>query len=140
VAWAFAIASYEIMTHRKRARRRREVHDDTALERMADDGVSREAWLEAAYCPFFSYRVIAEDGSIVWRTSSDAGAEAQAILDEFHDLPEHCADGSDGHFERLAERGVLITSTAPKKFVIQGHDTASAPRLLHGRKKSSCGC
>ena len=45
VSWAFGIASYEIMTHRKRARRRREVHDDAALETMADDGVSQEALL-----------------------------------------------------------------------------------------------
>jgi RNA polymerase sigma-70 factor, ECF subfamily len=31
LSWAFGIASYEIMTHRKRRLRRREVHDETAL-------------------------------------------------------------------------------------------------------------
>ena len=94
---------------------------------------------EAACCPFFSYRVVEEGGSIVWRTSSDAGAEAQAMLDEFHDLPEHCSDGLDGYLERLAQRGVAITSPAPRKFAIQRSDTPGAHRLLTV-KKSSCGC
>ena len=35
VSWAFGIASYEVMTHRKRAARRREI-DDAAIERIAD--------------------------------------------------------------------------------------------------------
>lgn len=36
VSWAFKIASYEVMTHRKRAARRREIGDDAAIERLAD--------------------------------------------------------------------------------------------------------
>src|SRR5215475_10928006 len=31
LSWAFGIASYEIMTHRKRAQRRREVSDESSL-------------------------------------------------------------------------------------------------------------
>jgi RNA polymerase sigma-70 factor, ECF subfamily len=45
LSWAFGIASYEIMTHRKRAQRRREVRDDAALERMADGRTSQDAEL-----------------------------------------------------------------------------------------------
>ncbi|HWO07993.1 MAG TPA: sigma-70 family RNA polymerase sigma factor, partial [Polyangiaceae bacterium] len=45
LSWAFGIASYEIMTHRKRTGRRREVHAQVALDRMAHDAVSQEAAL-----------------------------------------------------------------------------------------------
>jgi RNA polymerase sigma-70 factor (ECF subfamily) len=46
LSWAFGIGSYEILTHRKRVRRRREVHDETMLEREADDAASPEMVLE----------------------------------------------------------------------------------------------
>jgi RNA polymerase sigma-70 factor (ECF subfamily) len=42
LSWAFGIASYEIMTLRKRSQRRREVHDDTALAEKTDHGASQE--------------------------------------------------------------------------------------------------
>jgi RNA polymerase sigma-70 factor (ECF subfamily) len=42
LSWAFGIASYEIMTHRKRALRRREVHDETVLAAETDQGASQE--------------------------------------------------------------------------------------------------
>ena len=42
VSWAFGIASYQIMTHRKRTQRRREVHDETALATETDRGASQE--------------------------------------------------------------------------------------------------
>jgi RNA polymerase sigma-70 factor, ECF subfamily len=46
LSWAFGIGSFEILTHRKRARRRREVHDETALEREAHDEASHDLVLE----------------------------------------------------------------------------------------------
>lgn len=48
VSWAFGIASYEILTHRKRMKRRREVHDETALGGQVDRAASQEAALEEA--------------------------------------------------------------------------------------------
>jgi RNA polymerase sigma-70 factor (ECF subfamily) len=46
LTWAFAIGSYEILTHRKRARRRREVNDENALEREAHEAPSHDMVLE----------------------------------------------------------------------------------------------
>jgi RNA polymerase sigma-70 factor (ECF subfamily) len=42
LSWAFAIASYEIMTHRRRRQRRREDLDASDLQRRADPGASQE--------------------------------------------------------------------------------------------------
>jgi len=42
LSWAFGIASYELMTQRKRTQRRREVHDETALATEAAHGASQE--------------------------------------------------------------------------------------------------
>lgn len=42
VSWAFGIASYEIMTHRRRVQRRREVHDETSLGAQVDGAASQE--------------------------------------------------------------------------------------------------
>jgi hypothetical protein len=95
---------------------------------------------EAACCPFFSYRVTVEGDRIIWHTSSAAGAEAQAMLDELHALPDHCAEGLDEYFERLAQRGVFITSPAPGRFRIQDRGADGQQRLLRGKEKSSCGC
>lgn len=95
---------------------------------------------EAACCPFFSYRVTVEGDRIIWHTSSEAGSEAQAMLDEFHALPEHCAEGLDGYFERLAQRGVSITSPAPGRFKLQDCGANGQQQLLRGKEKSGCGC
>ena len=46
LSWVFAIGTYEVLTHRKRARRRHEVHDETALERKADDADLQDMVLE----------------------------------------------------------------------------------------------
>jgi RNA polymerase sigma-70 factor (ECF subfamily) len=46
LSWAFGIGSYEILTHRKRARRRREVHDETALAHEVDEAAGADAVLE----------------------------------------------------------------------------------------------
>jgi RNA polymerase sigma-70 factor, ECF subfamily len=46
LSWAFGIGTYEILTHRKRARRRREVHDENALEREAHNAASHDIVLE----------------------------------------------------------------------------------------------
>jgi RNA polymerase sigma-70 factor (ECF subfamily) len=42
LSWAFGIASYEIMTHRRRRQRRREVHGAPEVVLRADPGVSQE--------------------------------------------------------------------------------------------------
>jgi RNA polymerase sigma-70 factor (ECF subfamily) len=46
LSWAFKIGSYEILTHRKRVRRRREVHDEQTLEREPHDAASQDLLLE----------------------------------------------------------------------------------------------
>jgi RNA polymerase sigma-70 factor (ECF subfamily) len=42
LSWAFGIASFEVMTHRRRQSRRREVQDDSWLSAKADGGASQE--------------------------------------------------------------------------------------------------
>jgi hypothetical protein len=61
---------------------------------------------ESACCPFLSYEVAVAAEGVVWRTSSQAGPDAQAILDEFHGLPEQTPDGLPGMLQRLRGRGV----------------------------------
>jgi RNA polymerase sigma-70 factor (ECF subfamily) len=47
LSWAFGIASYEVMTWRRRAQRRREARDDDALEAERDGAASQEELLLA---------------------------------------------------------------------------------------------
>lgn len=47
LAWAFGIASYEIMSHRRRVQRRREVASDVYAATCADDSASQEEQLIA---------------------------------------------------------------------------------------------
>jgi RNA polymerase sigma-70 factor, ECF subfamily len=47
LSWAFGIASYEIMTHRRRAQRRREVYDETSFATSIDSAATPEAQLLA---------------------------------------------------------------------------------------------
>ena len=42
LSWAFGIASYEVMTHRRQVQRRREVQADDALPQMPDPADSQE--------------------------------------------------------------------------------------------------
>jgi RNA polymerase sigma-70 factor, ECF subfamily len=42
LAWTFGIASHEILTHRRRLQRRREVHDDSSFAAKADETASQE--------------------------------------------------------------------------------------------------
>jgi len=42
LSWAFGIASHEVLTHRRRLQRRREVHDESSLAAKADEAVSQE--------------------------------------------------------------------------------------------------
>jgi RNA polymerase sigma-70 factor, ECF subfamily len=48
LSWAFGIASYEIMTHRRRLGRRREILDDGSLTAQIDSSASQEEQLMAA--------------------------------------------------------------------------------------------
>ncbi|MEY2935430.1 MAG: hypothetical protein RL033_6179 [Pseudomonadota bacterium] len=45
LSWAFGIASYEVLTHRKRVLRRCEVHDEAAFEREDEDTALPDAAL-----------------------------------------------------------------------------------------------
>jgi RNA polymerase sigma-70 factor (ECF subfamily) len=42
LSWAFGIASHEILTHRRKLQRRREVHDVASLASLADQTASQE--------------------------------------------------------------------------------------------------
>lgn len=42
MSWAFGIASYEVMSHRRRVKRRREVQDDSALGEQPDLDATQE--------------------------------------------------------------------------------------------------
>jgi hypothetical protein len=52
------------------------------------DRAAELARREALCCPFASYQVTVEGERVVWRTSSQAGPVAQAIVDELYGLPE----------------------------------------------------
>ena len=47
LSWAFGIASYEIMTHRRRLQRRREVFDEASVAGQLDRSVSQDEQLIA---------------------------------------------------------------------------------------------
>lgn len=42
LSWAFGIAAFEVMTHRRRRQRRREASDHAGLDRHADAAISQE--------------------------------------------------------------------------------------------------
>jgi RNA polymerase sigma-70 factor, ECF subfamily len=42
LSWAFGIASYEVMTHRRRLQRRREVYDEPSVASRTDGSASQE--------------------------------------------------------------------------------------------------
>jgi RNA polymerase sigma-70 factor (ECF subfamily) len=42
LSWAFGIASHQVLTHRRRLQRRREVHDESSLASQADEAASQE--------------------------------------------------------------------------------------------------
>ncbi|MEY2935432.1 MAG: hypothetical protein RL033_6181 [Pseudomonadota bacterium] len=94
---------------------------------------------EAACCPFFSYQLRIEGDHLLWRTGTDAGAAAQSVLDEFHQLPDHSSGGLEGYFERLNGRGVAIISPSPGRFAVAADGPSSTPGLL-ARMKQKCGC
>jgi len=92
---------------------------------------------EAACCPFMAYHVSSDGTHVTWRTSSQAGPAAQAILDEFYDLPERFGDGVKVLVERLAVRGFTVTAPAPRRFEVD--DGKGKPGVLT-KIKAACGC
>jgi len=66
-----------------------------------------EAWVrdlsarEAACCPFLTYTVTAHDSEVTWQMAGDQDPMVQAILDQFHQLPENVGDGLAGLLQRL---------------------------------------
>lgn len=81
---------------------------------------------EAACCPFMSHHVTADSTHVIWRASSQAGPAAQAILDQFHDLPERFGDGLKGFLERFAARGFAVAS--PAAIHLEAEDLQRKPR------------
>lgn len=94
-----------------------------ALKPGVIDWVADLVRREAACCPFFSYELTIEQDRLAWRTSSEAGAAARAILDELYALPEHCGEGIDAYFERLERRGVSVVSPAPQRLSVRQSGT-----------------
>ena len=86
----------------ERALLRRERRDDGvvfAFRGDAAEAVDDLARREAACCPFLDYRVETVGGEVIWTTTGDA--RASAILDTFHDLPDHAGSDLDGLLDRL---------------------------------------
>jgi hypothetical protein len=92
---------------------------------------------EAACCPFLSYHVSMHGDRVIWRTSSDAGPAAQAMLDELYSLPDKFGDGLDGLFKRLADRDVHVISDGPSRFIVDDRKRRAG---LLGKVKADCGC
>jgi len=93
---------------------------------------------EAACCPFFSFHVSISGDHVVWRTSSQAGPQAQAFYDELHALPERAGEGLKGLFDRLEARGLSVISPALGRFTTE---SASPPTPgIPTKVKTACGC
>jgi hypothetical protein len=75
-----------------------------------------EAWVrdlsarEAACCSFLTSSVTAAGDAVTWHIAGDDEPAAQAVLDEFHQLPEHLGDGLTGLLERLRLTGLDVRS------------------------------
>ncbi|MDA0635788.1 hypothetical protein OUY22_20400 [Nonomuraea sp. MCN248] len=72
------------------------------LEEWVRDLAAREK----ACCAFFSSEVTASAGEVVWDLTVPADEMAEAILEEFFQLPETAAAGPDEPLRRLADRGL----------------------------------
>jgi hypothetical protein len=99
-------------------------HALTDSERTSDAAVWRftarpgvEAWVrdladrEAACCPFLTYTVTADDAEVTYRIAGDDDPMIAAILDEFHQLPDHITDGLPGLLQRLDKAGLNIETS-----------------------------
>jgi RNA polymerase sigma-70 factor, ECF subfamily len=83
LSWAFGIAHYEIMTHRRRVQRRREVHDEALLPAAIHPGLSQEDLLlerESAVVLDRALRALCEEDrhalGLVEHTAADGPATA----------------------------------------------------------------
>lgn len=96
-------------------------HALTGRERTTNASIWRftaragvEAWVrdladrEAACCPFLTYAVTAHNGEVTYQIAGDNDPMIQAILDEFHQLPDHIANGLPGLLQRLDQAGLDI--------------------------------
>jgi hypothetical protein len=114
---------------------RERIADAVELRFAAKPGVAE--WVtslarrEAACCPFATYQVTFSGDRVLWRISSQAGPVAQALLDEFHALPDRIADGVTGLYDRLSLRGVSVASPSPGRYVVDE---------VGDRVKGRCGC
>ncbi len=96
-------------------------HALAGRERTADAVIWRftaragvEEWVrdlsdrEAACCPFMTYTVTAHDGEVSFHVAAPNVPTAQAILDEFHRLPEHIGTGLPSLLQRLHDAGLDV--------------------------------
>jgi hypothetical protein len=80
----------------------------------AEPGI--EAWVldlagrEKACCAFFAYEITTEGDEVIWDAAVTDNDLARAILDEFYALPDTLVEGLDALRERLADRGMAVTS------------------------------
>jgi hypothetical protein len=89
------------------------------LRFRADDGV--EAWVrdlaarEKACCPFYDFQISATADEVRWDIGLVEGVAdddmARAALDEFYDAPDNVAGGVAGMRQRLAQRGIAVTTS-----------------------------
>jgi hypothetical protein len=134
------LAEYERLFSHALAGRQRTA-DAVDLKFAAKPGVAE--WVtdlarrEAACCPFLTHHVSTDGAYVTWRASSQAGLAAQAILNELHDLLESFGDGFNGLLERLAARGLAVTTPSVRRFEVQ--DGQRKPGILD-RVKTACGC
>jgi hypothetical protein len=104
------------------------------LRFRAGDGV--EAWVrdlaarEKACCPFYDFQISAMAGEIWWDIGLVDGVAhgdmARAALDEFYDAPGNVAGGVAGMQERLAQRGIAVTTNDSGTVMQFGRTDANA--------------
>jgi hypothetical protein len=91
------------------------------LRFRADDGV--EAWVrdlaarEKACCSFYDFRISATAGEVCLDIGLVDGVAdgdedmARSMLDEFYDAPDNVAGGVAAMKQRLAQRGIAVTTS-----------------------------
>jgi hypothetical protein len=81
----------------------------------ADDGV--EAWVrdlagrEMACCAFLDSQIAVEGGQVLWDITTIDDDIAQAILDEYYDLPDSAGADADELEQRLSAKGLEFIGT-----------------------------
>jgi hypothetical protein len=102
--------------------------DGIRFRLRADHGV--EAWVrdlaarEKACCGFLDSQIAVERGQVLWDITTIDNDIAQAILDEYYDLPETAGADADKLERRLSAKGLQFIGT-PGSTVTQVNRGAS---------------